>query len=592
MMAATTFVMMAVSIVFLTLTGAGLYPATVGVVALAVCLLAVVLGLIPAARPPSSLPPSPPSHALELWAMTALLAVIVSALPLPPFLDWLAGPLRHSQNQAVSDIFKQVAHAGLPGYDEAPRFCLSRNRAGSLRFFLMLAGVVGAAFLTARQSPAWKRSYLNFLAWFGAAVGVAGILAQWVIPQGDTIWWWLPVPHAPTSPVGCFLNRNHFGGFVAMLSPLALALADDCFRNRRWFGMTAYLALTGLMASVVFLSLSRGALIAMAGGLAVAALLIAFRHNRTWGMALIALLCTGAVVIVFSVAPVRHRLADLRHPSGMASVHSRMAEWRETLRVWPHYPLIGAGMNALRTVYPQHRQTSVGARLIHAENEYVQLLAEGGLLGVALLAGAALAYRRRLKGAPAVPPVLSTAVVGAVTVTGIHSLFDFPVHLPLYALILGSIAGLLLPLAATPPSLRSRLTAALPCLVGLAGTLVILSQRPVDLKIMDDPNHLQNATYKTLRQALVWAPTSTAWLYLGHAMYREGYIRRSYEFSALGESLVTRAAALDPNNYRLWYELGEVRVSLNKTNEAAEAFARAQALRSWLTPPVLPGGGR
>jgi O-antigen ligase len=586
MIAAAAFVVLAISIVFLTVSGGGLFPATVGITAAVLCATACFVSMARSSRPgqsPSGTTPRTIPY-LELTLAGMLLFVMLSAIPLPPALDVLSGPLRHSQNQAVVTALHEAGTVGVPVPESTPWFALTRNRAGTLRFFLLLAAAFGAALIAASLPPSWKTGHLHSLALIGAAVGIAGYLGQWIIPQGDSLWWFIPLPPAVTKPVGCFLNRNHFGGFVAMLTPVALALAHHAISQRRWLTSLFYLPLTGVMMAIVFLSLSRGAMLAMAAGLSVTAVVIAFRHRALWGILLLALMLAGATAILARTPAVRERLEGIHNPGELNSVQSRLAEWRESLRVWPDYPVFGAGMNALRTVYPQRRQTSVGARLIHAENEYIQLLAEGGLIGVGLSLALLVAARRRIRDAAApVPEVILIAVTGALTVTGVHCLVDFPAHLPLYALVLGSLAGLLLP----PPA--SSLAACLPAGLGLLGAAVLALTPVANLRNMDDPTYLYTARYKDLHRALVWAPTSSAWLDLGRSMFREGANRESREICVVGEKFMTRAAELDPRNYRLWQELGNTRASLRDYDRATDAFRRAHELRSWLPIPTLPG---
>ncbi len=582
-----TLLVLATATVFLTIAGGGLFPVTVAIVVLLIESAAILMLLLPAAGIPAPPDISSQRPFLELVIAGILLAVLLTAIPIPPVLDRVAGSVRHQQNQEVVAAFAKAMQAGIPAPADEPWFCLSRNRAGTLRFFLLAAAAFSAFTLSSTLTPRGRVGWLHLLALTGLVVGLVGFIAQWIIPQGDTIWWFLPVPPAPTKPVGCFLNRNHFGGFIALLCPASLALVDHFFNRRNWIRMVLYMLVTGLMMGIVFLSLSRGAILAMSVGMAVTTILIAFRHKRAWGLTLFMLVAVGGGVVFGRNAEVKARFADLNSPKG--STESRLSEWRESLRVFPSYPLIGAGMNALRMVYPQHRQTSVGARLIHAENEYVQLLVEGGVIGVVLTVALIAAMHRRLREAVSSPPEAAVfAGVGSLTVAGVHCLIDFPAHLPIYALVAGSLAGLLFP-PPTPGSGRRKSMALLPALIGLTVTLALLVNHPADLKNMDDPRRLSGTHYRDLFQAMVWAPTSPAWEYLGHAMYREGSNRRDRELSATGESFVSHAAMLDPQNYWLWYHLGEMRLALSDKAGAADAFKRANTLRAWLKPPRLPG---
>ena len=588
MMATVIILTLGLSLLFLTLSGGGLFPVTLILVAMSTSVAACLVMLrntrpIPGQDGRRTLPQ------FEITAALMLLFILLTALPLPPALDSLAGAGRHRQNQAVVTAIHEAAQCGAPALMEEPWFSVSRNRAGTLRFFLLLAGAMCASLLTAALPVKGKTLFLGFLALLGTGVGVAGYLGQWIIPQGDTLWWFLPVPHAPTAPVGCFLNRNHFAGFVAMLCPVALALAAHSITTRRWFTALLHLALTSLMAGVVFLSLSRGAMLAMLGGLVATSLLIAFRHRLLWGLLLLGVIVAGSGGVIMQSPALRERLDGIHNPAQLASVDSRLNEWRESLRVWPHYPLIGAGANALRMVYPQYRQTSVGARLIHAENEYIQLIAECGLVGVTLALTLLWSMRRRITEAPApIPAVIITAVAGALSVTAIHCLFDFPAHLPLYALVMGALAGLLL----TPPPVGNRSTrwlALSPALMAILGTALIAWFYPTDIRTMDDPNFLYKARNRELQRAMIWAPTSATWLYLGRSLMKEGTVTGNGPLCRKAETFITQAATLDPQNYRLWYEVGEVRLSLNDHQKAAEAFQRAQALRSWMAPPANLG---
>jgi hypothetical protein len=235
--------------------------------------------------------------------------------------------------------------------------------------------------------------------------------------------------------------------------------------------------------------------------------------------------------------------------------------------------------------------------LIASENEYIQLLAEGGLVGVGLALALIWALYHRIRHTLTPPPsVIIIAVTGALTVTSIHCLFDFPAHLPLYALVLGSIIGLLLPSAPSaegsespPYPVQKSLVWILPAAIGLIGSLGIGVTQLQRLRDLDNPAYLYTAKYRELNRALVWAPTSSAWLYLGRAMFKEGVNRETRALCTKGELLMTHAAQLDPQNYRLWFELGQVRLSLGDNTRATEAFQRAKALRAWMTPPPLPG---
>jgi hypothetical protein len=596
-MAMISFMMLTGGLLVLTVWGGGLFIASVG-------LAAVLLGLAALAAIPRPLgarvpaPPAAPVPIFECALGAVLLFVLFMTIPLPPAATPFIGAGRAAQNQAVVAALRDAAQQGLPVSTD-PWFSLTRSRAGTLRFFLLLAAAFSAALTTAAFTPRLKAAFLRMAALIGLAVGVAGYVGQRVIPQGDTLWWFIPIPRVSPGPVGCFINRNHFGGFVAVLAAVAFALAAHALIRRRWLPAVGHGGVAAVMGGVVILSLSRGALLALGAGVVMILAVLALRRHIAWAVALAALAALAALLVFARAPEVRQRLEGLDDPRSIPSVQNRLMEWREALRAWPAYPVLGAGANALRMVYPQHRLTSSSRWLVHAENEYVQLWVEGGLAGTAL-AGVLLAaflHRRRaaagagragVRGDTEAPAELTLALAGALTVVAVHGALDFPLRLPLHAVMVAALAGLALP---PPPALtgRRRRLAQMPAALGVIGALLLTARGAEELRTLDDPEALRTAPYRVLERAIVRAPTSWhAWYYFGRALYMEGAGRHDRAPCLLAERFITRAAQLDPNNYRLWVQLGETRRALQDDCGARAAFAEARRLRPWLSPPPIP----
>jgi hypothetical protein len=107
-------------------------------------------------------------------------------------------------------------------------------------------------------------------------------------------------------------------------------------------------------------------------------------------------------------------------------------------------PLAGVGPGRLDLAYLDHRGAPVLARFVH--QEYLQLTAETGLVGLGLvLAGAAAltagAVRRR--GRPAAD--LPTAALAVLAAFAVHSAFDFLWHIPVLPLLVVLAAVALVP---------------------------------------------------------------------------------------------------------------------------------------------------
>jgi len=114
--------------------------------------------------------------------------------------------------------------------------------------------------------------------------------------------------------------------------------------------------------------------------------------------------------------------------------------------------------------------------------------------------------------------------------------------------------------------------------------LILLSFQCHNMRDLDSPDHMADMDINRLARAVVWSPTSwQTWFYFGRACCSAAE-RKAF---LLGERCISTAGELDPNNYRLWLELGHLRLRLGKREEAREAFARVKQLRYWVTVPEI-----
>lgn len=522
---------------------------------------------------------------LHLAFALLLLFMLLTALPVPLCLSKLALQPRAAQNEAVSVALRDARDLGIDAPGGA-RFALTRNRAGTLKLILLAVAVFCGGLLAARLEEPHREHCRVALVLMGGAMAVAGLVSLYVAPQGDTLWWLFRTRRVLPGPLGGFINRNHFAGFLAMLAPLAVTLSATAFASRRILKASLAAAAGTLMALTAVLSLSRGATLACAAGLLITAVLL-LRKRR-----LHALLTLGAIVVLTLVAlhylpmeQVRDRLDTLRDPLHTQSGQTRINAWCDSARIWATYPVIGAGPDAFRFVYPQHRRTSAHEFMTHPENEYVQLAADTGLAGLALAALLLLALVRFVRAGRPPGTSIDVATAGAMAVIAVHACFDFALHVPLYAVVAGVLLGLARPPGghrthASPERVR-RLAVGLPLLAGV----MLVVDLCVGLHAMDSRSRMEKAEPRRLAHMLAWSPTAwQAWYHLG----RHACLTGKPEAARFGESCIARAATLDPNNYLLWLELGRLRLSLRDHAGARSAFARVRELRDWVQLPKVP----
>jgi len=282
--------------------------------------------------------------------------------------------------------------------------------------------------------------------WFGMSLGflvsVFGIL-QHLTFNGKL--YWLRELHYGGIPFGPYVNRNHFAGFVELVVPLALVpLVLGRVRRERWVvvGLFAVLPVVALL-----LSASRGGIVSFGVELAVLALLMIQR--RAVGKQLLAgatvLLLALLMVSWLGVGRILQRFSSLQ--SLETTVGKRASMRRDTWRIFLDHPVAGTGLGTLQIVYPPYETLYDGKIVNHTHNDYLEALAETGLLGgvcCAWFLGVLLSQSfLRLRQ-------LNHSFAGALQFSGlvassgflVHALVDFNLHIPANALLFFLMAHL------------------------------------------------------------------------------------------------------------------------------------------------------
>jgi O-antigen ligase len=310
-------------------------------------------------------------------------------------------------------------------------------------------------FLTA-QAFRTRRDF-SLLAWFLMllcfAVSLEGI-TQHFTSSGDI--YWTDAFNIQTAFFGPYVNRNHFAGFVELTLPTGLAMM--AFRCVRRDVVPLIVLLTIVPISALVLSGSRAGILALIFELAVLAWLVRSRSAARWKAPRIMAAGAVALIALALVAWVGAGLAIQRF--SLLTVHDvpldrRTSMARGAAHIFRDYPLKGSGLGTLVDVYPRYETIYDGRLVDHVHNDYMEGLAEtglvGGLCGVFFLWEL---YRESRKAFAAEQAHLSIALhaAGIAAVTGLlfHSLVDFNLHIPANALLF-----LLQAFIATSPPLPS-----------------------------------------------------------------------------------------------------------------------------------------
>jgi O-antigen ligase len=388
---------------------------------------------------------------VPLWPLAGFVVVgLLQLVPLPDALHSLLAPGSHAVwRPAVPEVAAVLGGAARP---------VSVDPDSTLRG-LALAG--GLALLALLAAPALSRPDRAVRA--VAVVGAAGfaLSAYAVFARarfGALLYGRFVVP--TVSPFGPFVNKNHFAGWVAMaallVAGLALGLADRA-RGRRgdWttdpraggviLGVVAALA----MALAGLVSLSRGGAAALAAGAGCLAALRIFRGRsvrRRSGLlpSLVLAGVLGSILVALVPPEARERMRTLSGAS------FRLDTWRDSLRLTASSPVLGHGLGAFHDAYPRFKRGHASVRVEHAENDYLETLAEMGAPGLALsVAGLALLLAAAGRGVATGPDRsvrgIGTGALAALVALAVHSAVDFDLRIPsnaaLAALVAAAAAG-------------------------------------------------------------------------------------------------------------------------------------------------------
>jgi O-antigen ligase len=251
--------------------------------------------------------------------------------------------------------------------------------------YFVLAFLAVQLFASARL----RLRFLQFSVFFGAAYGAFALVQQ----------------------NGTFLNRNHFAAFMELLLPIA---AWQAVKARK-----AIYAGAGALALIsIVISASRA-------GIVLAGLELVFIAARAWrgqGRARtkpIILTAAAALVLAAAVGGTAWQrfgnlATDAQHSTRGLTARASIAMVRER-------PWLGFGLGTWETVYPHFAEQDTGFHMIHADDDWLEWTAEGGLSFLAFLfTVAAIAVRNAWREPWSI----------GLTAVLLHGLTEFPLQKP------------------------------------------------------------------------------------------------------------------------------------------------------------------
>lgn len=292
---------------------------------------------------------------------------------------------------------------------------------------------------------------------------------------------------------GTYQCPNHIAHLFQLWLPLGLAFLF--IPQFGWFWRICFTYGLLLFLLLIYQTQSRAGLLGtVAAGGVMVLLMILRKSRRAFFLALLLVPLAGAGVLGglwAGSAMFRSRMMPVvkfvNHVVSGAAVEEafndfRPQTWLDTIEMIKDRPLCGVGPGNYGLVYEEYRTRFQALRIetVHPHNEYLELTAEYGLIGAALILWALLSVclplLRLVRTAPNPRHALpAAALLAALAGTAVHGFFDFELRILPNALMLALLAGCAVaPLLQDGPDRHPKRTRAVQWVFALTITLAAL----------------------------------------------------------------------------------------------------------------------
>lgn len=313
-----------------------------------------------------------------------------------------------------------------------------------------------AATLVFTDTPRRLKLLVRTITIFGFFLAVFGLTQSFTSPT--KVYWVRELTQS--TAFGPFINRHHFAGYMelTLAIPLGLIFSGSVEKDKRFM----YLFAAGLMAVALIMTNSRGGVISLLAEIVflVATMGLQRRHKkrretsrkkpRLKSAAIKAGLALSLVVALFGGVVLMGGEEALSRFVGSVNTDDpttgRAHFWGVTTEIIKANPIVGTGLGAFSVVYTGYDSRNGRFRLEQAHNDYLQVLADGGVVGGALglffIVGLfRMGFARRESGDDFRRGVATGALAGCFAVL-VHSFFDFTLHTPSNALLFLVLAAM------------------------------------------------------------------------------------------------------------------------------------------------------
>ena len=370
-------------------------------------------------------------------------------------------------------LVQSVATTGSDGRTHSLSMDVESTRgAVAVLVFLLASFIIAVNFFVTRERLS---ALANVLVIFGLSMSVFALIQHFT--WDGHIYWIRPTPYSAFGP---FVNRNHYAGYMEMLTPvpLALVLARGVHKESWVF----YGFASAVMGLTIVVSLSRGGIVSLIAGIAFVFIMSARHersHRRETGdgltgeaslvsrrpsptlkrggvVALVAAVIILGVIWIGAEGIIERAAQSVDQMKGgdsQAELFSRTEVWKDSWKMIRDNPITGVGLGAYETAFPIYGRQNGTLVVNYAHNDYIQALTDGGIVGGLLaLAFIVLILRAMFRAMKSEDSLLAGLAIGfgaGVCSLLVHSLFDFNLQVPSNALLFLFLSAVISNIATT-----------------------------------------------------------------------------------------------------------------------------------------------
>jgi len=258
---------------------------------------------------------------------------------------------------------------------------------------------------------------------------------------------------------GTYICPNHIAHLFQMWIPFCFVFLF--LPQFGWFWRICFGYAVPLFVILIYQTQSRAGLLGLVASLATTILLLMLRKSRRLfyiALLVVPLLGAGALGGLWAGSSMfRERMQPvvkfIEHQFSKADIDVafqdfRPQTWLDSLGMIKERPVFGFGPGNYGQTFPEYRQRVQGNRreTVHPHNEYIEMLAEYGLIGavlvVCILVSVSVPLVRLIKTSDRLYHVLpAVALLAALAGTAVHGFFDFELRIFPNALMLSLLAG-------------------------------------------------------------------------------------------------------------------------------------------------------